>query len=48
VVVSVASAFSTLALYPLLKFVIAVLLVLPLSFLIGSVIRKLPLANRIV
>jgi surface polysaccharide O-acyltransferase-like enzyme len=47
VVVSVASAFSTVALYPLLKFVIAVLLVLPLSFLISSVIRKLPLANRL-
>ena len=46
VVVSVALAFSTVALYPLLKFVIAVLLVLPLSFLVGLVLRKLPLANR--
>ena len=48
VLVSVASAFSPVALYPLLKFVIAVLLVLPLSFLVGFALRKLPLANRIV
>jgi Acyltransferase family len=47
VVVSVASAFSALALYPLLKFFIAVLIVLPLSFLLALVIRKLPLTNRI-
>jgi glucan biosynthesis protein C len=47
VIVSVASAFSTVALYPLLKFGIAVLLVLLLCFLVGLVIRKLPLANRI-
>jgi hypothetical protein len=43
---SFASAFSTVALYPLLKFVIAALLVLPLSFLAGFVLRKLPLASR--
>jgi surface polysaccharide O-acyltransferase-like enzyme len=47
VVVSVASALSPVALYPLLKFVIVVLIVLPLSFLVALVIRKLPLANRI-
>jgi glucans biosynthesis protein C len=47
VAVSVASAFSTVMLYPLLKFIIAVLLVLPLSFLVGFVLRKLPLVNRI-
>jgi len=47
VVVSVASAFSTVALYPLLKFGIVVLLVLPLSFLVGLVLRELPLANRV-
>jgi glucans biosynthesis protein C len=46
VVVSVALAFSTVALYPLLKFGIATLIVLPLSFLVGLAIRKLPLANR--
>jgi peptidoglycan/LPS O-acetylase OafA/YrhL len=48
VVVSVASVFSPVALYPLLKFVIAVLIVLPLSFLVALVIRKLPLASKIV
>jgi glucans biosynthesis protein C len=47
VAVGFASAFSTVALYPLLKFVIAALLVLPLSFLVGLVLRTLPLANRI-
>jgi len=46
VVVSVALAFSTVALSPLLKFGIAVLIVLPLSFLVALAIRKLPLANR--
>src|SRR6266566_74562 len=46
VLVSVALAFSTVALYPLLKFGIAVLIVLPLSFLVALVIRKIPLANR--
>jgi glucans biosynthesis protein C len=47
VVVSVALAFSTVALYPLLKFGMVVLFVLPLSFLVGLVLRKLPLANRV-
>jgi uncharacterized integral membrane protein len=47
VAVSVASAFSAVALSPLLKFGIAVLIVLPLSFLVAFVLRKLPLANRI-
>jgi Acyltransferase family len=47
VVVSVASVFSPVALYPLLKFVIAVLIVLPLSFLVALVIRKLPVANQV-
>jgi glucans biosynthesis protein C len=46
VAVGFASAFSTVALYPLLKFVIASLIVVPLSFLVGLVLRKLPLANR--
>ncbi len=44
--VSFASAFHTVALYPLLKFVIAVLIALPLCFLISSFIRKIPLADR--
>ena len=47
VLVGFAYAFHAVALYPLLKFVIAVLIVLPLSFLVGFVLRKLPLANRI-
>jgi fucose 4-O-acetylase-like acetyltransferase len=47
VVVSVALAFSTVALSPLLKFGMVVLFVLPLSFLVGLVLRKLPLANRV-
>jgi len=47
VIVSVALAFSTVTLSPLLKFGIAVLIVLPLSFLVALVLRKLPLANRI-
>jgi peptidoglycan/LPS O-acetylase OafA/YrhL len=47
VIVSFAYAFQAVALYPLLKFVIAVLIALPLCFLISSFIRKLPLAGRI-
>ena len=47
VLVSVAYALHTVALYPLLKFVIAVLIALPLCFLISSFIRKIPLADRI-
>lgn len=47
VLVSFASAFHTVALYPLLKFVIAVLIAVPLCFLISSFIRKIPLADRI-
>jgi len=46
-IVSVAQAFSTVALYPLLKFIIAMLLVLPLSFLVGFILHKTPLVNRI-
>jgi glucan biosynthesis protein C len=47
VLVSFAYAFQAVALYPLLKFVIAVLITLPLCFLISSFIRKIPLASRI-
>jgi glucan biosynthesis protein C len=46
VVVGFASAFSAVALYPLLKFGIAVLIVLPLSFLASLLIHKLPVVNR--
>jgi glucan biosynthesis protein C len=47
VIVSFAYAFQAVALYPLLKFVIAVLIALPLCFLISSFIRKIPFADRI-
>ncbi len=47
VLVSFAYAFHAVALYPLLKFVIAVLITLPLCFLISSFIRKIPLVDRI-
>ncbi len=47
VIVIVAQAFSTVALHPLLKFIIVMLLVLPLSFLVGLILRKIPLVNRI-
>jgi glucan biosynthesis protein C len=47
VLVSFAYAFHAVALYPLLKFAIAVLIALPLCFLVSSFIRKIPLANRL-
>jgi surface polysaccharide O-acyltransferase-like enzyme len=47
VLVGFCYAFHTVALYPLLKFGIAVLITLPLCFLISSFIHKIPLANRI-
>lgn len=48
VLVGFAYAFHTVTLYPLLKFGIALLITLPLCFLISSLIRKIPLASRIV
>jgi glucan biosynthesis protein C len=47
VLVGFAYAFHVVALYPLLKFGIAVLITLPLCFLISSLIRRIPLASRI-
>ncbi len=47
VLVGFAYAFHVVALYPLLKWGIAVLITIPLCFLISSLIRKIPLANRI-
>ena len=47
VLVGFAYAFHTVALYPLLKFVISVLIVLPLCFLLSDLIRKIPLANKV-
>lgn len=46
VLVGFCYAFHTVALFPLLKFVIAVLITLPLCFLMSGFIRKIPLANR--
>jgi surface polysaccharide O-acyltransferase-like enzyme len=48
VLVGFAYAFSVVALYPMLKWVIAILITLPLCFLISGVIRKIPLVNRVV
>jgi len=46
VLVGFAYAFHVVTLYPLLKFAIAVLITVPLCFLISSFIRKIPLADR--
>src|SRR5438876_1268113 len=47
ILVGLAYSLHTVALYPLLKFGIAVIIAVPLSFLISSVIRKIPFANRV-
>ncbi len=47
VLVGFAYAFHTVTLYPLLKFVVSVIIVLPLCFLLSDLIRKIPLANRV-
>jgi len=47
VLVGFAYAFHVVALYPLLKWGIAVLITLPLCFLASLLIRKIPLASRI-
>ena len=47
VLVGFAYAFHTVPMYPLLKFVISVIIVLPLCFLLSNLVRKIPLANRI-
>jgi glucans biosynthesis protein C len=46
VLIGFAYAFHVVALYPLLKWAIAVLVTIPLCFLISGVIRKIPLVNR--
>ena len=48
VLVGFAYAFSVVALYPLLKWGMAVLITIPLCFLISSGIRRIPLVNRVV
>lgn len=40
-------AFQPVALYPLLKFVVAVLIALPLCFLVSGFVRRIPLLNRV-
>jgi glucans biosynthesis protein C len=47
VLVGFAYAFHVVALYPLLKWGIAVLITLPLCFLASGLIRKIPLINRV-
>jgi surface polysaccharide O-acyltransferase-like enzyme len=47
VLVGFASAFSVVALYPLLKWAIAVVVTILLCFLISSGIRRIPLVNRV-
>jgi glucan biosynthesis protein C len=47
VLVGFAYAFSVVALYPLLKWGIAVVVTIPLCFLISSGIRRIPYANRV-
>ena len=47
VLVGFAYAFHVVALYPLLKWAIAVLVTVPLCFLISLAIRKIPLVNRV-
>ncbi len=47
VLVGFAYAFQVVALYPLLKWAIAVLITIPLCFLVSLGIRKIPLVNRV-
>jgi surface polysaccharide O-acyltransferase-like enzyme len=47
VIILVALAIRNITLYPLLKFALAVLISVPLCFALANVIRKLPLARRI-
>ena len=47
VVVFLALAIRNVQMLPLLKFVLTVLIAVPLSFALGSVVRQLPLARRI-
>jgi glucans biosynthesis protein C len=47
ILVGLAYSLHTVALYPLLKFGIAVIIAVPLCFLASLVIRKIPFANRV-
>jgi glucan biosynthesis protein C len=47
VIILVAIAIRNISLYPLLKFALAVVIAVPLCFALSNIIRKLPLARRI-
>jgi surface polysaccharide O-acyltransferase-like enzyme len=47
VLIGFAYAFHVVALYPLLKWTVAVVVTIPLCFLISSGIRRIPLVNRV-
>ena len=47
ILVAVAYSLHTIALYPLLKYGVAAIIAVPLCFLIGSAIRRIPLVNRV-
>jgi surface polysaccharide O-acyltransferase-like enzyme len=47
ILVGLAYSLHTVALYPLLKFGIVVIIAVPLCFLISSVIRRIPFAKRV-
>jgi surface polysaccharide O-acyltransferase-like enzyme len=47
VIVLVTLALQDISLYPLIKYPLVALIVVPLCFLLGNFIRKLPLARNI-
>jgi glucan biosynthesis protein C len=47
IVILVALALRSIELYPLLKFAIAALISLPICFMVGGLVKRLPLAQRI-
>jgi glucan biosynthesis protein C len=47
ILVGLAYSFHTVALHPLVKLAIAVVIAVPLSFLVSSVIRRMPVAKRV-
>ena len=47
ILVFVAIGLSSIELYPLLKFALAALISLPLCFMVGGLVRRLPIAGRI-
>ena len=46
-ITSIALAIATVALYPLLKFALMGLVTVPLTFLVGALIRKVPFTDRV-